>query len=323
MWLPGTDHASISTEVKLMKKLNANGIQKKDLTREKFLEHALSWKDEYQNNIINQIKRLGCSCDWERLSFTMDERITRAVYHVFVNLYKKNYIYKGEKLINWCSKCKTVISDAEVEHKDCDGFLWHLKYKIKDSDEFLEFATTRPETLLGDTAIAVNPKDERYKNLVGKFVTVPFVNREIKIISDEYVDMDYGTGVVKITPAHDFNDYELAKRHNIKNYYSIMNDDGTLNKYCSINKTSYANIDRLKARELIVQQLKSLNLLVKVEDYINNIGYSERTGEVVEPLISKQWFVKMKPIVKQLQKNLATKKQLKFYPQRFEKILNS
>ena len=314
LWLPGTDHASISTEVKLMKKLNANGIQKKDLTREKFLEHALNWKDEYQNNIINQIKRLGCSCDWERLSFTMDEKITRAVYHVFVNLYKKNYIYKGEKLINWCSKCKTVISDAEVEHKDCEGFLWHLKYKIKDSDEFLEFATTRPETLLGDTAIAVNPDDKRYKNLIGKFVTVPFVNREIKIISDDYVDMDYGTGVVKITPAHDFNDYEIGKRHNLK-FINVFDDDGRLNE----NAGEFCGLDQKEARKKILDEMKKLGLFVKEEKISHAVGFHDRCKNIIEPMLKPQWFVKMEELVKPAIK-VFKDKELKFWPDRFGKI---
>lgn len=314
LWLPGTDHASISTEVKLMKKLNAAGIEKKDLTREKFLEYALSWKNEYQENIINQIKRLGSSCDWERLSFTMDEKVTRAVYYVFDKLYKKGYIYKGEKLINWCSECKTVISDAEVEYKDCDGSLWHLKYRIEDSDKFLEFATTRPETLLGDTAIAVNPEDERYNNLVGKSVTVPFVNREIKIISDDYVDMNYGTGVVKITPAHDFNDYEVGKKHDLE-FINVFDDDGKLNQNAGI----FCGLNQQEARERILSEMKKLGLFVKQEKINHAVGTHDRCGTVIEPMLKPQWFVKMSELVKPAIK-VFKDKELKFWPERFGKI---
>ena len=284
------------------------------MTREKFLEYALSWKNEYQENIINQIKRLGCSCDWQRLSFTMDKKVTRAVYYVFNKLYKKGYIYKGEKLINWCSECQTVISDAEVEHKDCEGFLWHLKYRIKDSDKFLEFATTRPETLLGDTAIAVNPNDERYKNLVGKSVTVPFVNREIKIISDDYVDMNYGTGVVKITPAHDFNDYEVGKRHDLE-FINVFDDDGKLNQNAGI----FYGLNQREAREKILSEMKKLGLFIKQEKINHAVGSHDRCGTIIEPMLKPQWFVKMSEIVKPAIKVFKDKK-LKFWPERFGKI---
>lgn len=314
MWLPGTDHASISTEVKIVNKLKAEGIDKETLGRDKFLDYAFDWKNKYGNTIVDQIKSMGCSCDWERLSFTMDEKISNAVNRVFVNLYNEGLIYKGEKLINWCTKCKTTISDAEVNHEDKEGCLWHLKYPINDSNMFLEFATTRPETLLGDTAIAVNPNDERYKDLVGKFVTVPFVNRQIPIISDEYVDMEYGTGVVKITPAHDPNDFEVGKRHNLPQI-NILNDDGTLNE----NAGKYCGLDQLQAREKILEDMNQLGLYVKTEKIVHAVGVHERCNTIVEPLIKPQWFVKMKDLIKPAM-DVYENGQLNFYPARFGKI---
>lgn len=320
-WFPGTDHAGISAQTKFDKVVKQQKLSFKN--KNEYLEQLKNWVVSQKKHIHDQWEKLGFALSYQYESYTLDPNVSKLCNKVFIDLYKKHLVYRDYKIVNWDVKLKTAISDIEVFYKQTKSKMYYFKYFIDGTNDFLIVATTRPETMFGDTNLVINPNDKRYKKYLNKYAINPVNNKKLLIIGDEYVDMKFGTGVMKCTPAHDFNDYELAKRHNIKNYYSIMNDDGTLNKYCSINKTSYANIDRLKARELIVQQLKSLNLLVKVEDYINNIGYSERTGEVVEPLISKQWFVKMKPIVKQLQKNLATKKQLKFYPQRFEKTLNS
>ncbi len=319
LWVVGTDHASISTEVKIVDKMAEEGLTKEDIGRDEFLKRAWDWKDEYGNNILMQLKKLGSSCDWERERFTMDEGLSDAVSTVFVKLYEKGYIYKGAKLINWCPNCETTISDAEVDHdEDRDGFLWHIKYEIKDSvddnNKFLQFATTRPETMLGDTAIAVNPDDERYKHLVGKSCIIPFVNREIKIIADNYVDKEFGTGVVKITPAHDPNDFEVGVRHNLEQI-NILNDNGTINE----NGGKFNGLDRYVARKQIIKELEELGLFVKAEPIKHSVGVHERCSEVVEPLIKTQWFVKMEEMAKPALEAYYNK-ELKFVPDRFGKI---
>ncbi|MBQ7265926.1 MAG: valine--tRNA ligase [Firmicutes bacterium] len=314
LWLPGTDHAAISTEVKIVNQMKEEGITKDDIGREGFLERAWKWKEEYGGTILNQLKKLGCSCDWDRERFTMDEGLSDAVLTVFCKLYEKGYIYRGEKLINWCPKCQTTISDAEVEHEDKQGGFWHIKYPIKGTDKFLEFATTRPETMLGDTAIAVHPEDERYKDVVGLTCILPFVDREIPIIADEYVDREFGTGVVKITPAHDPNDFEVGVRHKLP-VINIMNDDGTINE----NGGKFAGMDRYEARELIVKELTEMGLFIKKEDITHAVGTHDRCHCVIEPLVKKQWFVKMEEMAKpalEVYKNGS----LKFVPDRFGKI---
>lgn len=314
LWQPGTDHASIATEVKIIEQLKKEGIDKADLGREGFLNRAWEWKEEYGGRIIGQLKRLGSSCDWDRERFTMDEGCSRAVQEVFVKLYEKGYIYKGSRIINWCPVCKTSISDAEVEHEEQAGHFWHIRYPIAGSSDFVEIATTRPETMLGDTAVAVHPEDGRYKHLIGKTVMLPLVNKEIPVIADSYVDMDFGTGVVKITPAHDPNDFEVGKRHRLPEI-NIMNDDATINA----NGGKYAGMDRYEARKLIVKELDELGLLVKVEDHVHNVGTHDRCKTTVEPLIKQQWFVKMeemaKPAIEALQSG-----ELKLVPERMDKI---
>ena len=293
LWQPGTDHASIATEVRITDELKKEGIDKHELGREKFLERAWEWKKEYGGAIVGQLKKLGSSCDWDRERFTMDEGCNRAVKEVFCRMYDKGLIYKGAKIINWCPVCLTTISDAEVEYKDQASHLWHIKYPIIGTDDFLEFATTRPETMLGDTAIAVNPEDERYKDLIGKKVMLPIMNREMPVVADSYVDMEFGTGVVKITPGHDPNDFEVGKRHDLE-IINIMNDDGTINE----NGGKYAGLDRYAAREAIVQELDEMGLLVKIEDYTHNVGTHDRCGATIEPLVKQQWFVKMDELIK-------------------------
>lgn len=314
LWIPGTDHASISTEVKIVQKMAEEGLSKADIGREEFLKRAWQWKEEYGGNIVEQLKKLGCSCDWDRERFTMDEGLSKAVLEVFIRLYNKGLIYRGEKIINWCPKCKTTISDAEVEHEDQLGHFWHIKYYFKDSDEFLQIATTRPETLLGDTAVAVNPKDERYQKYIGKTVILPIVNKEIPVIADEYVDMEFGTGVVKITPAHDPNDFEVGNRHNLPRI-NIMNDDGTINE----NGGKYVGMDRYEARKALVSELESLGLLVKVEEHTHAVGTHERCHETVEPLIKLQWFVKMEDLAKPALEAYHNK-EVNFIPERFGKV---
>lgn len=314
LWIPGTDHASISTEVKIVQKMAEEGLSKVDIGREEFLKRAWQWKEEYGGNIVEQLKKLGCSCDWDRERFTMDEGLSKAVLEVFIRLYNKGLIYRGEKIINWCPKCKTTISDAEVEHEDQSGHFWHIKYYFKDSNEFLQIATTRPETLLGDTAVAVNPKDERYQRYIGKTVILPIVNKEIPVIADEYVDMEFGTGVVKITPAHDPNDFEVGNRHNLPRI-NIMNDDGTINE----NGGKYAGMDRYEARKALVSELESLGLLVKVEEHTHAVGTHERCHETVEPLIKLQWFVKMEDLAKPALEAYHNK-EVNFIPERFGKV---
>ena len=292
LWVPGTDHAGIATQIKVEENLRVNEhLTRYDLGREKFLERVWDWKNKYGSRIINQLKKLGCSCDWTRERFTMDEGCSKAVREVFVSLYEKGLIYRGHRIANWCPHCKTALSDAEVDNPETPGSYWHIKYFVKDSDEYVIVATTRPETLFGDTAVAVNPADERYAHLVGKKVVVPFVNREIPVITDEYADMEKGTGCVKITPAHDPNDFLVGERHNLEQL-NIMNDDATLNEVCG----KFAGMDRYAARDAVVKELEEMGALVKVEPTVHNVGVCYRCGTTVEPLISDQWFVKMAPL---------------------------
>ena len=313
LWQPGTDHASIATEVKIIEQLKKEGIEKKELGREKFLERAWQWKEEYGGRIIDQLKKLGSSCDWERERFTMDEGNSDAVNEVFIKLYNEGKIYKGSRIINWCPVCKTSISDAEVDHEEQAGHFWHIKYPIVGSDDFIEVATTRPETMLGDTAVAVHPEDERYQHLIGKMVILPLVNKEIPVIADTYVDKEFGTGVVKITPAHDPNDFEVGKRHNLPEI-NIMNDDATINE----NGGKYSGMDRYEARKIMVKELKELGLLVKIEDHIHNVGTHDRCKTTVEPLIKKQWFVKMDELIKPAVEAVKSG-EIQFIPERFDK----
>jgi valyl-tRNA synthetase len=314
LWVPGTDHASISTEVKVINKLKEEGIDKRELGREGFLKRTWEWKEEYGNTITSQLKKIGSSCDWDRERFTMDEGCSKAVEEVFVKLHENGYIYKGSRIINWCPVCQTSISDAEVEHEEQAGHFWHIKYPIVGSDEFVEIATTRPETLLGDSAVAVHPDDERYQHLIGKMVILPLVNKEIPVVADSYVDKEFGTGVVKITPAHDPNDFEVGKRHNLPEI-NIMNDNATINELGG----KYAGMDRYEARKAMVADLDALGLLVKVEDHSHNVGTHDRCRTTVEPLIKQQWFVKMEELAKPAIEALS-KGELEFVPERFDKI---
>ncbi len=314
LWLPGTDHASIATEAKIVEALAKEGKSKHDLGRDLFLEKAWSWKEEYGGRIINQLKKLGTSCDWTRERFTMDESCSKAVKEVFIRLYEKGLIYKGERIINWCPNCKTSISDIETVYEDHKGFFWHIKYQVKDSDEFIEIATTRPETMLGDTAVAVHPDDDRYRHLVGKTLILPLVNKEIPIIADDYVDKEFGTGAVKITPAHDPNDFEVGIRHNLP-MVKVMNDDGTINAYGG----KYEGMDRYVARKEIVKDLDQMGLLVKVKDHDHNVGQCQRCNTIIEPILSKQWFVKMKPLAEPAIE-VVRNGEVKFVPDRFSKI---
>ena len=294
LWVPGTDHASISTEVKVTDALKKEGIDKHELGREGFLKRTWEWKKEYGGTITSQLRKIGSSCDWDRERFTMDEGCSEAVQTVFINLYNKGLIYKGSRIVNWCPVCNTSISDAEVEHEEQDGHFWHINYPIADEEgRFVEIATTRPETLLGDSALAVNPDDDRYKDLIGKMVKLPLTDREIPIIADSYVDKEFGTGVVKITPAHDPNDFEVGKRHNLPEI-NILNDDATINNLGG----KYAGMDRYEARKAMVEDLDKLGLLVKVEDHVHNVGTHDRCKTTVEPMIKQQWFVKMDELIK-------------------------
>jgi len=314
LWQPGTDHAAIATEVKIIEHLKTQGIDKEDLGREGFLKRAWEWKDEYGGRIINQLKRLGSSADWDRERFTMDEGNNAAVTEVFTKLYEKGYIYKGSRIGNWCPVCQTSISDAEVVHEDQDGFFWHINYPVAGEEgRFVEIATTRPETLLGDTAVAVNPDDDRYKDLVGKKVILPLVNKEIPVVADHYVDMEFGTGVVKITPAHDPNDFEVGKRHNLEEI-NIMNDDATINALGG----KYAGMDRYEARKAMVEDLKEMGLLVKVEPHKHMVGTHDRCKTTVEPLVKPQWYVKMAEMAKPA-KEAVEKGELKLIPERMNK----
>ncbi len=314
LWVPGTDHASIATEAKIVEAMRKEGITKDDIGREGFLKRAWDWKEKFGGRIIEQLKKMGSSCDWERERFTLDEGCNKAVNEVFVKLYEKGLIYRGERIINWCPHCLTSISDAEVEYEEQAGHFWHLRYPFADGSGYLELATTRPETLLGDTAVAVNPNDERYKDIVGKTLILPIVHREIPVVADDYVETDFGTGVVKITPAHDPNDFEVGLRHNLEVINVLTDDAKIVDDY-----PKYAGMDRYEARKAIVEDLKAEGALVKIEDYSHNVGTCYRCGTTVEPRVSKQWFVKMKPLATpaiDAVKNGETK----FIPQRFEKV---
>lgn len=313
LWLPGTDHASIATEVKIVEKLKSEGIDKRELGREGFLKRAWEWKKQYGGTIVNQQKRLGTSCDWSKEAFTMDDNLSRAVLDVFIKLYNKGLIYRGDRIINWCPCCKTALSDAEVEYSEKDSFLWYFKYPVKDSDRFLEIATTRPETMLGDTAVAVNPKDDKFKDLVGKTLVLPLVGREIPVVADDYVEIGFGTGAVKITPAHDPNDFEVGLRHNLE-VIRVMDDAGVMNE----NAGKYCGLGRDDARRIIVEDMQKLGLVSKIEPYKHNVGECYRCKSVVEPIVSKQWFVRMKPLAEPAIKAVKSKKTV-FIPQKFEK----
>ncbi|MCI8979300.1 MAG: valine--tRNA ligase [Clostridia bacterium] len=315
LWIPGTDHAGIATQAKVEAEIREKeGLSRYDLGREKFLERVWDWKKMYGDRIINQLKKIGSSCDWERERFTMDEGLSKAVKEVFVNLYNKGLIYQGSRIINWCPHCITALSDVEVEHEEQAGHFWHIKYPIKDSGDFVIIATTRPETLFGDTAVAVNPEDERYKNLVGKMLLLPLTDREIPVVADEYVDKEFGTGCVKITPAHDPNDFEVGQRHNLEQI-KVMNDDATMNSYAG----KYEGMDRYECRKAMIKDLDEMGLLVKVDDHSHNVGQCQRCGTTVEPIVSKQWFVKMKPLA-QPAIDAVKNKETEFVPEHFEKV---
>ncbi|MDY6367348.1 MAG: valine--tRNA ligase [Clostridia bacterium] len=314
LWLPGTDHASIATEVKIVEQLAKEGLTKKDVGRDGFLARAWKWKEKYGGRIIEQLKLLGSSCDWSRLAFTMDEKCSKAVKEVFVNLYEKGLIYRGDRIINWCPDCKTALSDAEVDYVEEDSSLWYIKYPLSDGSGFLTVATSRPETMLGDTAVAVNPKDERYSALVGKTLVLPIVNKEIPVIADDYVELEFGTGAVKITPAHDPNDFEVGLRHNLQ-VIRVIADDGTMNE----NAGKYKGMPSLECREKIVEELKSLGVLEKIEPLHHNVGHCYRCKHTVEPIVSKQWFVKMQPLAEPAIQAVRDKS-VKFTPSRFSKI---
>ncbi len=314
LWLPGTDHASIATEVKIVEQMKKEGLTKNDLGREGFLKRAWEWKETYGGRIVTQLKRLGSSCDWSKEAFTMDSNCSNAVVDAFVKYYKKGLIYRGDRIINWCPSCKTALSDAEVEYSEQDSYLWHYRYPYADGSGYVVIATTRPETMLGDTAVAVNPKDERYKGVIGKMLKLPLTDREIPIIADDYVELDFGTGAVKITPAHDPNDFEVGLRHNL-DVIRVMDDAGVMNE----NAGKFKGLDRFEAREKIVEELKQLGLVEKIEPYKHNVGECYRCRATVEPIVSKQWFVKMKPLAEPAIKAVKSKK-IEFIPKRFEKI---
>lgn len=315
LWIPGTDHASIATEAKIVQKMREEGISKEEIGREEFLKRAWQWKKEYGGNIVNQIKKLGASCDWSRERFTMDEGCTKAVRKFFVKLYEEGLIYKGERMINWCPKCKTSISDSEVTFEEKDGNFYHLKYQVaNEKDKFITVATTRPETLFGDTAVAVNPNDDRYKNFIGKKVIVPIINREVLVIADDYVDMEMGTGALKITPAHDPNDFEVGNRHNLA-IINVMNDDATMNEKAG----KYCGLDRFEARKKVIEELRELDLLGEIKELKHNVGTCYRCSNIVEPKISKQWFVKMESLAKPAIECVKNS-DVKFIPERFSKI---
>lgn len=313
LWLPGTDHASIATEAKIVEAMRQEGVTKEEIGREAFLERAWDWKRQYGGRIVEQLKKLGSSCDWERERFTLDEGCSKAVREVFVRLYEKGLIYRGERIINWCPHCKTSISDAEVEFEEKAGHFWHLRYPFKDGSGYLELATTRPETMLGDTAVAVHPEDERYQDIIGKTLILPLVGREIPVVADTYVEKDFGTGVVKITPAHDPNDFEVGLRHNLE-IINVMNEDGSINE----NGGKYCGMSGLEARKAIVRDLEEQGFLVRIEDIKHNVGTCYRCGTVVEPRVSKQWFVKMKPLAEPAV-DCVRDGQIQFIPERMNK----
>lgn len=314
LWLPGTDHASIATEAKIVEAMRKEGVTKDDIGRDEFLKRAWAWKDQYGSRIIEQLKKMGSSCDWDRERFTMDEGCSKAVKEVFVNLYNKGFIYQGKRMVNWCPHCRTTISDAEVEYEDQAGHFWHLRYPFKDGSGYVELATTRPETMLGDTAVAVNPNDERYKDIVGKTLILPIVHREIPVVADDYVDIEFGTGVVKITPAHDPNDYEVGLRHNLE-IIDVMTDDG----HIAEGWGKYSGMDRYECRKEIVKDLEAEGALIKIEDYSHNVGTCYRCHSTIEPRLSKQWFVKMEPLAKPAI-DVVKNGEVKFVPERFSKI---
>lgn len=314
LWLPGTDHASIATEAKIVEAMRKEGLTKEDVGRDGFLKRAWDWKNRYGSRIIEQLKKMGSSCDWDRERFTLDDGCSKAVREVFVNLYDKGLIYQGKRMVNWCPHCRTTISDAEVEYEDQAGHFWHLRYPFKDGSGYVELATTRPETMLGDTAVAVNPNDERYKDIVGKTLILPIVHREIPVVADDYVDIEFGTGVVKITPAHDPNDYEVGLRHNLE-VIDIMTDDG----HIADGRGKYSGMDRYECREEIVKDLENEGALIRVEDYSHNVGTCYRCHTTIEPKLSKQWFVSMKPLA-QPAIDAVKDGRTKFVPARFEKV---
>ncbi|MEW9095042.1 MAG: valine--tRNA ligase [Clostridiaceae bacterium] len=314
LWLPGEDHASIATEVKVENELLKEGLKKKEMGREAFLDKVWEWSDKYRDTIRTQLKKMGVSADFTREAFTMDENLNKAVKTVFVKLHEKGLIYRGNRIVNWCPKCMTAISDAEIEYEEKDGHFWHINYPVIGTDEVLEIATTRPETMLGDTAVAVNPEDQRYKHLIGKKLLLPLVNREIPIIADDYVDVEFGTGAVKITPAHDPNDYQVGKRHNLPELI-IMNENGTINEHGG----KYAGMDRYEARKAMVEDLKEGGFLVKIKDHNHNVGCHDRCQSIIEPMISKQWYVKMEELAKPAIE-VVRNKEVKFVPERFDKI---
>lgn len=318
LWLPGMDHAGIATQAKVEEKLAQDSISRYDLGREKFLEKVWEWKEEYAENIRSQWSKVGISVDYSRERFTLDEGLNDAVNRVFVDLYNKGLIYRGEYIINWDPKAQTALSDIEVDHKDVNGAFYHIKYPIVDGEGEVEIATTRPETMLGDTAVAVHPEDERYQHLIGKKVLLPVVERELTVVADDYVDREFGTGVVKITPAHDPNDFEIGKRHNLEQV-NVMNDDGSMNELAG----KYEGMDRFEARKALVKDLKEAGNLIKVEEMTHSVGHSERTGVIVEPRLSTQWFVKMQPLAEQALRNQQTEDKVNFVPERFEKTFNN
>ena len=312
-WVPGTDHASIATEAKVVEKLKSNGIEKNDISREEFMECAWEWKNEFGNIILDQLKKIGCSCDWNRTTFTLDDKMNKSVLKVFIDLYNKGLIYRGYRMVNWDPEAKTTLSDEEVNFVEKNDNLYYVKYKIIDSDNHVTIATTRPETILGDSAICVNPKDKRYREFIGRSAIVPIVNRHIPIIADEYVDIEYGTGCLKVTPAHDHNDKLLGEKHNLE-FIDILNDDASLNDIC----IHYSGMDRFDAREKIIDELDSLGLFVKKENITHNVGVSERTGSVIEPKFSHQWFLKMEDLVKPAIKSVLKSEDIKFFPKKFD-----
>lgn len=318
LYLPGMDHAGIATQAKVEEKLREQGISRYDLGREKFLEESWKWKEEYSTSIREQWGKIGLSLDYSRERFTLDEGLSEAVTKVFVDLYEKGYIYRGEYIINWDPQAQTALSDIEVEHKDVNGAFYYMKYPLADGSDFLEIATTRPETMLGDTAVAVHPEDERYQKYIGKTVILPLMNREIPIVADDYVDREFGTGVVKITPAHDPNDFEVGNRHNLERL-NVMNPDGSMNE----NAGSYAGMDRFEARKKVVEDLKEQGLLIKIEEMVHSVGHSERTGVVVEPRLSTQWFVRMEELADNSLANQQTDNKINFVPERFEKTFTN